>query len=140
MSNDKNLREELTAIRYMDLKAKFQELGIGEVFKAGIKKVILIENAIELIEKRDSFPEELTVEQVKEEIAKDEIIVEKVKLSEFDKAVKAVTSTDGIWTKDTINRRIVILGNIFAQHRNTVKGKEAIDKQAILEAASKIMF
>ena len=135
-----NLREELTAIRYMDLKVKFQEMGISEVFKPGTKKVVLIDNAVELINKRDSFSEKLTVEQVREEIKKDEVIVEKVKLSEFDKAVKAVTSTDGIWTKETIAKRILILGNIFAQHRNTVKGKEALDKKAILEAASKLMF
>ena len=116
MSNNKNLKEELTEIRYNDLKAKFQEMGIGDVFKPGTKKVVLIDNAVELINKRDSFSEKLTVEQVKEEIAKDEAKVAEVCLSKFDLAVKAVTSTDGIWTRESINKRILILGNIFAQH------------------------
>lgn len=140
MSNNKNLKEELTAIRYNDLKAKFQEMGIGEVFKPGTKKVVLIDNAVELINKRDSFSEKLTVEQVKEEIAKDEAKVAEVCLSQFDLAVKAVASTDGIWTRESINKRILILGNIFAQHRNTVKGTEALAKQEVLVAASKLMF
>ena len=135
-----NLKTELEALRYMDLKDKFIELGIGEAFKAGTKKVLLIERAVELMAKKDSFSEELTVEQVNEEIKKDEVIVEKAKLSEFDKAVKAVTSTEGIWTKETITKRITILGNIFAQHRNTVKGTEAIAKQEVLTAAAKLMF
>jgi|TARA_R110002126_G_scaffold47852_3_gene133799 hypothetical protein len=135
-----NLKTELEALRYMDLKDKFIELGIGEAFKAGTKKVLLIERAVELMAKKDSFSEELTVEQVNEEIKKDEVVVEKAKLSEFDKAVKAVTSTEGIWTKETIAKRITILGNIFAQHRNTVKGTEAIAKQEVLTAAAKLMF
>jgi hypothetical protein len=135
-----NLKEELTAIRYNDLKKKFQELGIGEAFKPGTKKVVLIDNAVELINKRDSFSEKLTVEQVKQEIKKDEAKVAEVCLSKFDKAVKAVTSTDGIWTKETIAKRVVILGNIFAQHRGSLKGTEALAKQEVLIAASKLMF
>tara|TARA_R110002096_G_scaffold383262_1_gene577148 strand:- start:26 stop:439 length:414 start_codon:yes stop_codon:yes gene_type:complete len=135
-----NLKNELEALRYMDLKDKFIELGIGEAFKAGVKKVVLIQQAVDLIEKKSGLPEELTVEEVKAEIVKDEVEAAEVELSEFDKAVQAVISTDGIWTKETISKRIVVLGNIFLQHRSTIKGTESLAKQKVLEAASKLMF
>lgn len=135
-----NLREELTAMRYNDLKVKFQELGIGEVFRAGIKKVVLIDTAVELIEKKDSIAEELTLDEIKIEIAKDEAKVAEICLSEFEKAVNVVTSTDGIWTKETMEKRIWVLENVFLQHRSSIKGLEARAKQEVLEAALKIMF
>tara|TARA_R110002073_G_scaffold27337_1_gene88369 strand:+ start:4763 stop:5176 length:414 start_codon:yes stop_codon:yes gene_type:complete len=135
-----NLREELTAMRYNDLKVKFQELGIGEVFRAGIKKVVLIDTAVELIEKKDSITEEVTVEELEIEIVKDREEIKEVLLSEFEKAVNVVTSTDGIWTKETMEKRIWVLENVFLQHRSSIKGLEARAKQEVLEAALKIMF
>jgi hypothetical protein len=135
-----NLKEELESVRYNDLKVKFAELGVGEVFRAGIKKDVLIETAIKLIEKKESSKEEVRLEEVEAE----EIIIEEkaqeVALSKFDEAVKAVVNKDGVWTKDTIEKRINILGNVFNQHRGTVKGKEALAKKEILVAASKLMF
>ena len=47
-----NLRDGLEETPYGELKNKFIELGIGEAFKPGLKKVILIEKAIELVEKK----------------------------------------------------------------------------------------
>ena len=135
-----NLREELTAMRYNDLKVKFQELGIGEVFRAGIKKVVLIDTAVELIEKKDSITEEVTVEELEIEIVKDREEIKEVLLSEFEKAVNVVTSTDGIWTKETMEKRIWVLENVFLQHRSSIKGLEARAIQEVLEAALKIMF
>ena len=142
-----NLKEELTAIRYNDLKAKFQEMGIGEVFKPGVKKVVLIQQAVDIIEKKQELvqsevieAEVVEIEVLEAEVAKDKEEVAKVELSQFDKEVKAVASTNGIWTKETISKRIVVLGNIFLQHRSSIKGTEALAKQKVLEAASKLMF
>ena len=141
MSNlKKGLEELLKGVPYHSLKDKFIELGIGEAFKAGVKKVVLIERAVELLEVMDTLPEGMTFDEVKEEVATQAVIVEETRASKFNDAVKAVASTENIWTKETIEKRIVILGNIFAQHRGTIKGKEALDKQEILKAASKLMF
>ena len=141
MSNLKEgLEGLLEGVQYHSLKDKFIELGIGEAFKAGVKKVVLIERAVELLEVMDTLPEGMTFAEVEEEVKNQEVIVEETRASKFNDAVKAVAATENIWTKETIEKRIVILGNIFAQHRGTIKGKEALDKQEILKAASKLMF
>ena len=141
MSNLKEgLEGLLEGVQYHSLKDKFIELGIGEAFKAGVKKVVLIERAVELLEVMDTLPEGMTFAEVEEEVKNQEVIVEGTRASKFNDAVKAVAATENIWTKETIEKRIVILGNIFAQHRGTIKGKEALDKQEILKAASKLMF
>jgi hypothetical protein len=47
MSGVKNItREELDAVKYGDLKAKLEELGIGSVWQNGVKKADLIETAL----------------------------------------------------------------------------------------------
>ena len=141
MSNLKEgLEELLKGVQYHSLKDKFIELGIEEAFKAGVKKAVLIERAVELLEVMDTLPEGMTFAEVKEEVKNQGVIVEETRASKFNDAVKAVTATENVWTKETIEKRIVVLGNIFAQHRGTIKGKEALDKQEILKAASKLMF
>ena len=135
-----NLRDGLEETPYGELKNKFIELGIGEAFKPGLKKIILIEKAIELVEKKEELPDGATLEEIEADIARDKDIDFDSELYKFNQAVKAVTSTKGIWTKETIEKRIVVLGNIFLQNRTSIKGTEALAKQKVLDAAAKLMF
>lgn len=61
MQNFEDIREMLESTEYHELKAKFEELGVGDVFHGGTKKKTLIDKAIEALElkeEQDQDPEE----------------------------------------------------------------------------------
>ena len=141
------LKEELQATQYGDLKAKFAELGIANVWKAGIKKVVLIENAVAVLEKVKSketiedkdLAEEAIIEFEKEKEAITEK-ADKKAVSEFEAAVLKIVDQKELWTKESMTKRVVIYGNIFAQHRGVAKGIEALAKHDVLAEALKRIF
>ena len=70
----REIKEELEALDYADFKAKFVELGIESVFKAGVKKSVLIQSAIKALEDMPEISEN--------EILEDEIDSKELKNSE----------------------------------------------------------
>ena len=148
-----NLKIELSGMRYGDLKAKFEELGIAEAWKSGIKKDVLIRTAVDLIEKRDllndkvtdddkGVEEDKTIEtnELQDHVSEDLVSVEKENTKLFNIEVEVIVSKKEFWTKEALEKRIVVLGAVFAQHREVSKGKEALKKQEILIKALEIMF
>lgn len=75
------LKAELTAMEYPTLKAKLKELGVSEVFKGGVKKSTIIQNALRALEELENKEElevttteeiEETSEEVSEETSEEE--------------------------------------------------------------------
>lgn len=135
------LKQELEAVQYQKLKVKFAELGIPQVWKSGTKKVVMIENALEILERVN---EDTTTEEVIEEIALEREQASKTRVelakSEREKAVAHVVANKHLWTKESMERKIKIYGNVFLQHKLTSKGKEALERQEVLQEAIKILF
>jgi hypothetical protein len=134
------IRKELEETRYTDLKDKFKELGIPEVFKPGIKKVDLVDSAVELLEKKETLKQDVSVAEVIIEVEKDKVIKNEVKEDKQSHEVSKVVANKEHWTKESIDKRITILNNSFIQHRGTEKGVDALRRRDILASASKIMF
>lgn len=133
-----NLRNELEATNYHQLKDKYQELGISDAFVSGSKKVDLINTAIEVLSKiKESEVNPIeAVDILQQEKIEDEVMVK----SSFDKEVEEVVSKEELWTLQSIEKRIRVLGNIFLQHRGTSKGDHSLHKQLVLIAAKEIMY
>jgi hypothetical protein len=133
-----NLRNELEATNYHQLKDKYQELGISDAFVSGSKKVDLINTAIEVLSKiKESEVNPIeAVDILQQEKVEGEVIAK----SDFDKEVEEVVSKEELWTLQSIEKRIRVLGNIFLQHRGTSKGDHSLHKQLVLIAAKEIMY
>tara|TARA_R110002167_G_scaffold80348_2_gene220910 strand:- start:184 stop:594 length:411 start_codon:yes stop_codon:yes gene_type:complete len=133
-----NLRNELEATNYHQLKDKYQELGISDAFVNGSKKVDLINTAIEVLSKiKESEVNPIeAVDILQQEKIEDEVMVK----SSFDKEVEEVVSKEELWTLQSIEKRIRVLGNIFLQHRGNPKGNHSLHKQLVLIAAKEIMY
>jgi len=135
------LKQELEAVQYQKLKVKFAELGIPQVWKSGTKKVVMIENALEILERVN---EDTTTEEIIEEIAQEKELASKTRLevaqTNREKAIAHVIANKQLWTKESMERKIKIYGNIFLQHKLTIKGKEALERQEVLQEAIKILF
>lgn len=73
------LKQELDVTPYKDLSEKFTELGISEIWKAGVKKDTLIQLALQRLEEIKAFEveEEVEVEEEEETIIEDEVEVQK---------------------------------------------------------------
>ena len=135
------LRNELEALRYMDLKDKFIELGIGEVFKGGVKKVVLIETAISTLENMETgktVKEVIAKVAIEEKIIKEEIEIKNI--TAFEKSVLDVIANKEFWTKESMEKRMNVYGNIFNQHRGTPKGDEVLLKQEVLQEVIKRIY
>lgn len=83
MSEKKQITiEELREVKYHDLLAKFKELGIPEVWKAGTKKITMINNAIDKMKIKNSLESlGLDKEQVSKEV---EVMAKKKAKAEAD--------------------------------------------------------
>lgn len=134
-----NLKKDLGLIKYGELKAKFTELGIPNVWKQGKKKVDMINEAVELL----STMEVSQVEDVQDAI---EIVEEKTskKLDEkeikFENDVKEVVSKKQFYTMVSASKKASQYKNIFLQHRGMVKGIEALYNHDVMTEAIKRMF
>lgn len=153
MKNTEITREELEAVKYGDLKAKFEELKIEDVWQNGIKKGDLIENALtklaeikkKAIEAGDIVEEQLTnVEVVDEKTAeavKETEVADPVVVTEDPKKVKDNEQTPevaelpkAVITKEDLKKNLVI---IDANLRNGIPGHrdKLLKMQAELQAA-----
>ena len=104
------IRQELEAVQYQKLKVKFAEMGIAEVWKSGTKKAIMIDNALEILERVN---EDTTTEEIIEEIALEKEQASKTRVevaqSEREKAIAHVVSNKHLWTKETMERIVFVI-------------------------------
>ena len=134
-----DLKKELGLVKYGELKDKFVELGITNVWKQGKKKVDMINEAVEVL----STMEVSQVEDVQE--AK-EIIKEKTskkldaKEIKFEQDVEIVVSKKKFYTLESASNKVRQYNNIFLQHRGTPKGIEALYNHDVMTEAIKRMF
>jgi hypothetical protein len=71
-----NLKADLEATQYADMKAKFEELGIPDVWKSGVKKDVLILNALAKLDEIEKL-KGATAQETEVNIAKAEEAAEK---------------------------------------------------------------
>ena len=134
-----DLKKELGLVKYGELKDKFVELGIPNVWKQGKKKVDMINEAVELL----STMEVSQVEDVQE--AK-EIIKEKTskkldaKEIKFEQDVEIVVSKKKFYTLESASDKVRVYHNIFLQHRGAPKGIKALHNHKVMKEAIKRMF
>lgn len=134
-----DLKKELGLIKYGELKAKFEDLGVPNVWKQGKKKVDMINEAVELLSTME-------VSQV-EDIQEAKVIIEEKtskKLDEkeikFENDVKKVVSKKEFYTMVSASKKASQYNNIFLQHRGMVKGVEALHNYEVMKEAIKRMF
>lgn len=131
--------DELNEIKYGDLKAKFEELGIPSVWKGGSKKEDLINKALGLLNKieiegptEDQQEEEVPVveetevvktEDPKEEVVEEEVVETPVETEEATEEIKApVKETNFLKLEDT--PKSAIMDPKLNIGLNTAKGIE----------------
>lgn len=135
-------RDELKAIPYGDaLKEKFEELGIGEVWKPGSKKDVMITKALEKLALLKSFINTgLTKEEAEAEVERKELRKKEIKqLSDQSKVLiqdkKKVEELKDVQKKELSEEQIIAnlenininLGNNIPSQRNILlKKKEAL--------------
>jgi hypothetical protein len=142
MNNAKPMTaEDFKDVKYGDLLAKFTELGIPEVWKAGKKKKQMIDKAVEQLAvikslensglKEEDIKEELKIVEVKKAEAKEaKELEEVVEAEKADKAIVEKVEKAGL-THDQIkaNLRSIeqnLMSNVPAQRIVLLKKKEAL--------------
>lgn len=90
MSEKKNItKQELSKVKYGQLLEKFTELGVPEAWKAGSKKIVMIEKAIELYKIKQNLEQEgLSKEEVETKVV--EIEQEREVLKQTEELKKAI--------------------------------------------------
>tara|TARA_R110000796_G_scaffold68451_3_gene156823 strand:+ start:2689 stop:3135 length:447 start_codon:yes stop_codon:yes gene_type:complete len=142
MNNAKPMTaEDFKDVKYGDLLAKFTELGIPDVWKAGKKKKQMIDKAIEQLAvikslensglKEEDIKEELKIVEVKKAEAKEaKELEEVVEAKKADKAIVAKVENAGL-TQDQIKANLKsieqnLMSNVPAQRIVLLKKKEAL--------------
>ena len=135
-------KEELSKVKYGELLNKFTELGIPEVWKAGTKKITMINSAIDKLKIKTNL-ESLGLEDA--EVSKElEVIVEnkiKADLAKEVEVAKQVEIKDKAETKQIQNSGLTkeqVEGNLRNIELNLKNGIEShrivlLKKQADLE-------
>tara|TARA_R110002049_G_scaffold222588_2_gene394276 strand:+ start:923 stop:1372 length:450 start_codon:yes stop_codon:yes gene_type:complete len=118
--NNNITRDELSQVKYGDLLKKFTELGIPEVWKAGTKKIKMIESAIEKLKIKDSLEQlglnEIEVSQELEVIVKNKIeakeleVETQVKQQEIKEKQEAKQLAKQQFSKEQIQNQIDTIG------------------------------
>lgn len=111
--------QELSDIKYHDLLAKFKELGIPEVWKAGTKKITMINNAIDKMKIKNSLESlGLDKEQVSKEVeemakkkakAEADKVLEKAKQVEKEDKKEVVRLKKAKLSKEDIEKNIKVI-------------------------------
>ena len=120
MSEKKQITiEELREVKYHDLLAKFKELGIPEVWKAGTKKITMINNAIDKMKIKNSLESlGLDKEQVSKEVeamakkkakAEADQILAEAKLAEKEDKKEVVRLKKAKLSKEDLEKNIKII-------------------------------
>lgn len=87
MSKKKITKAELSKVKYGELLAKFTELGVPEVWKAGSKKMTMIEKAIEQVSLKSSLEDAgLNADQIEKKV--EEVAVAKIEKKQKEEVAK----------------------------------------------------
>jgi hypothetical protein len=99
-----DLRKELEAIPYGDMKKEFTALGIEKVFTPGTKKEVLISRAIAALEKLEKAPIVEEVEEVVEKEVRTSALIARLKEGgELEnEVVEEESSEKPVYSKDII--------------------------------------
>jgi hypothetical protein len=134
--------EELEQIKYQDLQAKFEGLGIPEVWRQGAKKAVMIEAAIEKLTIVKSLENlNKTPEEIAEELSTRDSKLEEIQKEETLALAKAEEDNDSKLIDDIkklkLNRVQIEknLSNIKAGLQNNIASHRGIllKKKAMLE-------
>jgi hypothetical protein len=135
-------KEDLEKLPYGDFKSKFEELGISDAYKHGNKKEVYIKTILDTLSAKQELEKENLSATTKdaEALSKDKKVnSEKKEVSDkkalFNKGVKEVISKKDHWTKEKMEKRILVLTNVFLQHRDSSKGINAKNKAEIYKEA-----
>jgi len=149
MSENKNITaQELSEVKYHDLLAKFTELGIPEVWKAGSKKIDLISKAVDKLKikqsleslglDKDSVSKEVEKMAIKKAKADDKIILEQAKQVEREDKQMVTKIKKANLSKEVLESNIkTIKANLafgVPGHRDILNKK----LEALLDLLSKI--
>jgi hypothetical protein len=140
-------KEDLEKLPYGDFKSKFEELGISDVYKHGNKKEVYIKTILDTLSAKQELEKENLSATTKDAAAwtKDKAVkATKSKVSEKESTlklgVKAVIALKDHWTKEKMEKRILVLSNVFLQHRDSPKGITAKNKAEIYKEALKQLY
>jgi hypothetical protein len=140
-------KEDLEKLPYGDFKGKFEELGISDVYKHGNKKEVYIKTILDTLSAKQELEKEnlsATTKEADTLVKDNEVKAKKSKASEkeslFKKGVKEVIAKKDHWTKDKMEKRILVLSNVFLQHRDSPKGITAKNKADIYKEALKQLY
>jgi len=139
MSTEKMITvQELSEVKYGDLKSKFTELGVPKIWRAGKKKTTMINEAIEKLAQIRKFESEglnrdeaeveiKEIKDKKEEDAKLAIAEERAKIEE-KASVKVTESKASVYSKEVLeaNLRTINLNLLQAipSHREILQLKK----------------
>jgi outer membrane translocation and assembly module TamA len=149
MSEKKTINvEELSEVKYHDLLAKFKELGIPEVWKAGTKKVTMINNAIDKLKIKSSLESlGLDKEEVSKEVeamakkkakAEADKVLEQAKLAEKEDKKEVVKLKKAKLSKEDIEKNIKIIQSNIKFGVPSQKEKLQKKLEALMDILSKI--
>ncbi len=128
------LREELMATNYgTDLQEKFKELGVGEIWKAGAKKDLLIQLALQKIEENKANSKTVIEETPKEDVLNEESVVKEsneATLSEEKEEDIQEIQKDDIVSEIEVNEPIIEDGKETEEEEDKAE-TESIDYAAI---------
>lgn len=117
--------EQLNDVKYHDFKAKFEELGIGDSYKHGIKKEDLIQIALEklAILKSIEGDEELSEDEKAEKISKAEDDKKKALKADAEKAEQEIIEKESTIKEQIIAMKLSksILGKNLHSINNALK-------------------
>jgi predicted RND superfamily exporter protein len=132
--------EDLSKIKYNDLKAKFTELGIEEAFQGGAKKEDLIQSALSKLEMVKELKDQgIPDKDIKKEIQKTEEEMEADRKSKLLKDTKEALETQK-QEGDALRDSIVGLKLTPQQIDSNIKGINANLKNMPKEAARLILL
>ena len=140
-------RDDLEKLKYSEFKSKFEELGISDVYKHGNKKEVYIKTILDTLSAKQELEKENLSATTKEAdtLAEDKAVKADAKIlsdkeSMFNIGVDMVIAKKDHWTKDKMEKRILVLSNVFLQHRDSPKGVTAKNKADIYKEAFKQLY
>ena len=140
-------RDDLEKLKYSEFKSKFEEFGISDVYKHGNKKEVYIQTILDTLSAKQELEKENLSATTKEAdtLAKDKVVKADAKIlsdkeSIFNIGVDMVIAKKDHWTKEKMEKRILVHSNVFLQHRDSTKGITAKNKADIYKEALKQLY
>lgn len=118
MSKKRITKAELSKVKYGELLAKFTELGVPEVWKAGSKKITMIEKAIEQVKLKQSLEDAgLNEKEIEQKIEEVKVAKEEKKIKEEVAKIEKQEAEDAK-AKEKINNAGLTLEQIDYNIKN----------------------